>query len=484
MQMSQLDKDSHPQDPPRVLAASLVGTSIFLERFIYYACRTILVLYVVNELGIDDAGGSFRHNLVLMLILSGISGILVDFLIRTRSIVVQGALLNAIGLGCIASGFDVAVIAGAALTLVGSSAAKMGNLTHFGFMLSTRSNHIEGGFSIVWAILNVAALLGNLLMGLFVISGSFTNQTGFWVLTALASLHAIFMLIITVTGILPAARPSITWQPRRILSELFGSFLLIALALGIFVFHFWMMQPSFYFMSDSLVYAILLMTVVLGFILFAVSPSPSALRRNSLMLLIMLLTCVLWATIRLSGDLAMEYVGYNYSMLSIQFQALLVLLLNLGIGLAFVLRKSPATKGFSGAGMRLLIGVGLSTLGICIYLVFPYVGTIAMIAAVLLGAVGESLYNYLTFATVWRLTPANRKGTAMGMLMASSGLGYWIADQFTFQNIDIGGKPDGGIWVPGMVMLAALSMVLVAAVWVVLRNQQEDAPISQNAPFD
>ena len=107
-----------------------------------------------------------------------------------------------------------------------------------------------------------------------------------------------------------------------------------------------------------------------------------------------------------------------------------------------------------------------------------------MIAAVLLGAVGESLYNYLTFATVWRMTPANRKGTAMGMLMASGGLGYWIADQFTYDYINIGGKPDGGIWIPGMVMLAALSMVLVAAVWVVLRNQQEDAPISQNAPFE
>ncbi len=479
-----MEKDTHPQESPRILAACLVGTSIFLERFIYYGGRSILILYVVNELGIDDTRGSFRHNLVLMLILSGISGILVDFLIRTRSMVVQGALLNAIGLGCIAWGFDVAVIAGAALTLVGSSAAKMGNMTHFGFMLSSRSNHVEGGFSIMWVILNVAALLGNLLMGLFVISGSFTNQTGFWVLTALASLHAIFMLIISVTGILPAARPRMAWQPRRILSELLGSFLLISMALGIFVFHFWMMQPSFFYMSKTLVYAILMMTVVIGFILFAVSPGPSALRRNSVILLIMLLTSVLWATIRLSGDLAMEYVGYNYSMLSIEFQAFLVLLLNLGIGLAFVLRKSPATKGFSGAGMRLLVGVGLSTLGVCLYLVFPYVGTIAMIAAVLLGAVGESLYNYLTFATVWRMTPANRKGTAMGMLMASGGLGYWIADQFTYDYINIGGKPDGGIWIPGMVMLAALSMVLVAAVWVVLRNQQEDAPISQNAPFE
>ncbi|MEY3444914.1 MAG: hypothetical protein RLZZ519_3195 [Bacteroidota bacterium] len=476
--MNSFDKDAYPQDSPRILAACLVGTSIFLERFIYDACRTILIMYVVQELGIEEFRDSFRHSPVLVLILSALSGILVDFLVSTRSILVQGALLNAIGLGCIATGFDVAVIAGVALTLVGSSAAKMGNMTHFGFMLSSRSNHIEGGFSIVWVILNVGAFFGGLLMGLLVISGSFTYQTGFWLLTGLASVHAIFLLIISVTGILPAARPASSGQGRRVLSSLLGTFLMIVLAFAIFVFHFWMMQPSFYFMSESLVYAVLLMTVVLGFILFAVSPSPSALRRNSVMLLILLLTCVLGATIRLSGDLARQYVGYFNSMLSVQIQSMLVLLLNLGIGLAFVLRKSTATKGFSGAGMRLLIGVGLSTLGVCIYLVFPYVGTIAMIAAVLLGAVGEALYDYLTFATVWRMTPANRKGTAMGLLMASGGLGYWIADQFTLYNMDIGGKPDCGIWVPGMVMLAALSMMLVVAIWVMLRNQQEDAPIS------
>lgn len=476
-------EDRFASDSPKPLAAFLVGGGIFLERCIYYANRSMLVLFVVRELGMEEFLYSFRNSLPLTLILAAISGMLIDFMVSKRTMMVYGALLNAVGLGCIATGFDVAVVAGLGLTLVGASAARVSGVTYFGWMLGNHSNKLEGGFSLLWVILNLAAFLGSLIMGLLVLGLRITYQTGFWGLAALALLHAVCLGAFSGVGILPSTAANSGARPPKPFLQVLGGIVLLLLAASLFVYHFWTLQPVFLLMSGMLIDSILLVILVLGFVLFAAAPGANPARRNAIMLLLILVSACIWALFELGNGLAMGKLSSEQANWKVHLQVVFVVLLNLGIGLFFLLRKSSGQKGFSSAGFRILLGSMLLTLGACFILLFPYIGFSSVMGNMLFLTVGEALCGYLLFATVWRMAPKKRRGTALGLLIASVGLGEILAGWFSGSGMDIGGKPinvvhEQGFWIVGFALVFA-----AIGAWSLLRNHQTETDAPGDSPF-
>lgn len=479
------DKENHFQgDHANPLAAFLIAGNIFLERFIYYAGRSMILLFVVQELGMEEFRNSFRNSMVLILILAGMIGLMLDFMVRERMVIIFGALMNAIGLAAIASGFDVAVVAGFGLVLVGSTTVRISSIAYFGWMLGQRSDKLEGGFSILWVIFNTAGLLGSLVMGLLVLEGRITYQIGFWVLAALALLNVVLLAVFSGFGFLPATTTT-SGRPRpQIFLQFLGGVVLLLLAAFLFVYHFWMLQRSFLLMSETLLFSVLVAILILGFIVYSTSQGGNEIRRNGIMLLLMLVGAGSWALVQVGGEVAYLQIGAEQNAWRVNLQALLVILLNLGVGVFFLSRKSRDLKGFSSAGLRILLGSIFGIISAGSILLYPYIGLYSVVGNMLFLAIGEAIVGYLIYATVWRITPVNRRGTAMGLLMSSAGLGMVFANWLSSGVMDIGGKPNLTVRTLALCIIAFVTIFAGLAAWALLRNHQTEDPKPQNSPFE
>jgi hypothetical protein len=479
------DKENHSQgDHANPLAAFLIAGSIFLERFIYYAGRSMLLLFVVQELGMDEFRNSFRNSMVLIMILAGITGIMLDFMVRERTMIILGALMNTIGLAAIATGFDVAVVAGFGLVLVGSSATRISSFAYFGWMLGERSDKLDGGFSLMWVILNTSALLGSLVMGLLVLEGGITYQTGFYVLASLALLNVVLVAVFSGLGFLPAATTTSVRSRPKIFLQFLGGVVLLLLAASLFVYHFWMLQSSFLLMSETLLFSVLVAVIVLGFILYSTSPGGNAIRRNGIMLLLMLLCAFTWALVQLSSGVAIKQIGAEQNAWRVSLQAILAIVLSLGVGIFFLFRKSRDLKGFTSAGLRILICAIFVAIGAGSILLYPYIGLYSVAGSMLFMTVSEVVFGFAINATVWRITSVNRRGTALGLMMSSAGLGMVFANWFSSGGMDIGGKPDFTVPTLGLCIIALVTVFAGLAAWTLVRNHQTEGSNPQSSPFE
>lgn len=138
------------------------------ERAGYYGMRSILILYIIDE---STLGMSQNEALTIYgwlgtaIILARILGALLgDLLIGNKKAMLIGSVLQAIGAFCLAIPSVYALYAGLFILSLGSGLYTPNLLAHFGKSYLNRSQLLDAAFTGLYAIVNIGAVLGSVLM--------------------------------------------------------------------------------------------------------------------------------------------------------------------------------------------------------------------------------------------------------------------------------------------------------------------------------
>jgi POT family proton-dependent oligopeptide transporter len=138
------------------------------ERAGYYGMRSILILYIIDEstLGLSQSEAFTIYGwLGTAIILAAIVGALLgDLLIGNKKSMMMGSVIQAIGAFCLAIPSVYALYAGLFIISLGSGLYTPNLLAHFGKSYLNRSQLLDAAFTGLYAIVNIGALLGSVLM--------------------------------------------------------------------------------------------------------------------------------------------------------------------------------------------------------------------------------------------------------------------------------------------------------------------------------
>jgi POT family proton-dependent oligopeptide transporter len=138
------------------------------ERFSYYGMRSLLVLYMVNELGFDDSAraypiyGAYAAFVYAFPVLGG--WVANKWLGYSRAIVL-GGILMALGHFCLAIPHTIAFFLGMAFLCVGNGFFKPNLASSVGGLYEESDPRRDRGFTIYYMAVNIGALLSPLIVG-------------------------------------------------------------------------------------------------------------------------------------------------------------------------------------------------------------------------------------------------------------------------------------------------------------------------------
>ena len=177
------------------LSPYLIASSRLLERMGYYGLRTIVVVYMVGEtLNMERKEafaiyGFFSGLLVLSQILGAIFG---DLVVGNKKAIILGAVLQALGAFCLSVPGISFLYVGLALVSIGGGLYSPNILALFGKEYLNKTKLLDSGFTLLYVIVSIAALLGTLIIGK--IGETYTYKLGFIVAGILVLLSIIPLL--------------------------------------------------------------------------------------------------------------------------------------------------------------------------------------------------------------------------------------------------------------------------------------------------
>jgi len=174
--------------------AILYGISRLFDRAGYYGMRAILVLYMMDDLGMELTEafiiyGTFSSGVYLM---KGLGGVLGDLLLGNKLTGIIGGALFIVGILGIAYG---PLNSSLVIVAVGSGLMEANTVALFGQEYLIKTKLLDGAFSILYLFINIGAFVGILFLGL--LSEKYGYQEGFIIS---AGLVAISLVIFIVAG--------------------------------------------------------------------------------------------------------------------------------------------------------------------------------------------------------------------------------------------------------------------------------------------
>lgn len=151
------------------------------ERFSYYGMRALLVLYLVNVLGWDNAraAGAYGTYTALVWLTPMIGGYLADRFLGTHRALLAGAAIIACGHFVLALQGMTAFYTGLGLVIVGTGFFKSNVSTMVGQLYPGGDVRRDSGFTLFYMGINTGAFLGPLVCGYLAQSDRFGWHWGF-----------------------------------------------------------------------------------------------------------------------------------------------------------------------------------------------------------------------------------------------------------------------------------------------------------------
>lgn len=151
-------------------AGSLVRLALaeLLERFAYYGLRSIVFLYILHEFNLTDGEPALYHSMFISLtaLLTIPAGILGDRWISKNLVMLIGLLICALGCFVLLIPAKLALISGILLVATGSGLFKPNMLSGLSAAFQNKRRYLDGAYSILYAVINIGALLGGFLFSL------------------------------------------------------------------------------------------------------------------------------------------------------------------------------------------------------------------------------------------------------------------------------------------------------------------------------
>lgn len=188
---------STPTSAYPVKGITLVSVSFLLERFSYYGTRSILLLYLVNNLQLDkvEAVGLYGLFTGLGYFFVLLGGLLGDLAFRPVNAVIIGGALEAAGCFLLAIPDRRVAIAGMALIGLGTGFFKPNVLSQVAALYQGHKRYLDAAYAILYFAINIGAFLAPLAIGLIADTDVLIDPLGF-VVTGCVALISILPWII------------------------------------------------------------------------------------------------------------------------------------------------------------------------------------------------------------------------------------------------------------------------------------------------
>ncbi len=172
---------STPTSAYPVKGITLVSVSYLLERFSYYGTRSILMLYLVNnlELGKAEAAGLYGLFTGLSYFFVLLGGLLGDLAFRPVNAVIIGGALEAAGCFLLAIPDRWMAIAGMALIGLGTGFFKPNVLSQVAALYQGHKRYLDAAYAILYFAINAGAFLAPLAIGLIADTDVLIDPVGF-----------------------------------------------------------------------------------------------------------------------------------------------------------------------------------------------------------------------------------------------------------------------------------------------------------------
>jgi proton-dependent oligopeptide transporter, POT family len=173
----------------------LMGAELF-DRFAYYAFLSVLILFLVDRRGLDEAQaflvfGAFT-SLAALTTLAG--GFAADRVFGFGRAIVSGAVLLFAGYGLLAFGGTTLLYAGLAIVITGNGLVHSNLPALLGRFYGDEDERREAGFTYLYMAINLGGFLGPLAMG--ILSTRYGYGAGF----AVAAIAKAMFLVIFLAG--------------------------------------------------------------------------------------------------------------------------------------------------------------------------------------------------------------------------------------------------------------------------------------------
>ncbi|WP_445454624.1 MFS transporter [Flavobacterium sp. 25HG05S-40] len=220
----------------------MYAASRALERGAYYGMRSIIVLYMINgAFAISESDtlqmyGWFIPSFIAAGVIGAIFG---DFVLGNRKALLAGAILMTLGFFVLCIPSKALFFSGIGLILLGSGLYTPNLLARFGKQFYDKPELTDGGFSLLYVLINAGAALGILVISLF----GFQNFTTGFVISG------VLMLGATLLAFFANDSTSNTVQPASKYNNAYSALVIVTTILG--VGFFWYLYDQSY---DNLYY--------------------------------------------------------------------------------------------------------------------------------------------------------------------------------------------------------------------------------------
>ncbi len=146
-----------------------ISISKFLERFAFYGMRSILILYLVNQLSWEQSHASAVYGIFLLLIsvLPLIGGLIGDLLLSTKTATIIGGFIQAAGCLILALPDTIAIYVGLFLISLGTGFINPNMLSMIGSLYKNRLSKLDAAMQLVYLCINLGAFIGAFVLALF-----------------------------------------------------------------------------------------------------------------------------------------------------------------------------------------------------------------------------------------------------------------------------------------------------------------------------
>ncbi len=155
--------------PSHTKETFLYATAKGLERASYYGVRALIIIYMIDAaIGMtqDEAYRFYGWLATALLISEIVGGVLGDLLIGNKRALLIGGSLQALGTFVLCIPSAIGLYIGIGLIIIGSGLFTPNVIAQFGKIYLDRTKSLDGGFTILYTLINIGAFLGVLVISL------------------------------------------------------------------------------------------------------------------------------------------------------------------------------------------------------------------------------------------------------------------------------------------------------------------------------
>lgn len=152
-----------------------LSVSKLLERLAYYGMRSILVLYMVNELTFEHHSTSSIYGIFILAagVIPVIGGLIGDLLLSTKLTAIIGGFIQALGFFILAIPAQIGLYLGLLLIALGTGLYSPNILSTISTLYKNRLERLDAAMLIFYLAINIGAFLGSYIIGIT------TNYVGY-----------------------------------------------------------------------------------------------------------------------------------------------------------------------------------------------------------------------------------------------------------------------------------------------------------------